>query len=695
VANTRSFSGPTARTLRTNCRALGRALAAYPEPAPVRLPRERAKLAYTEREISAYLALCDAQPTRCRRLRCAALICLGAGAGLIGADLHEVRGNDVVCRSGGVLVEVGGRRPRAVPVLSRYQARLWASAAFAGTGYLIGGTEASRRNVASALVASLSGGTDLPRLEQARLRATWLAELAGLIGLPAFMAATGVDCSQRLGDIVARLPACPPARLGRARGGGLARGPELLSPEGLLGRAEAVVDAAGVAEGLEAALPIGVRPRQLSARTLLVGMLVVLAEGRPAQLSRVLRALGPLNEVDRSRLGVVSERRTGPHALTYRQVEHTARLVTRSLAKAVPDGEPSAALASVCAALLEASEPAWAKSASTSLAVDWTDLESFACPPVPDVRTSAEAEASWGHRRGDGPGQKDEVFYGYYLSAATMVNDETGPAVPELVRRATLSSCRADAVPAFVPALAAMAASGVAIGDVLAGSGYAHRRAEHWAAPLRALGAKLVTDPHPADRGPRGTFGGATCANGNLYCPATPAGLLNLVPLARDATAPQIAAHDQTTADLAHYKLARTCGYDQDGYHRVTCPAVMGKLRCPRRPASMALWHERPTVMSVPEGPPRCCGQQTLTVPPAVNAKTAQSHDYPSAAWRASYARRTAAERTFSTIKDPGQQRHLPGLVPAHGAQRHYCVRDLLPGGAQLAGPGRLRGPGG
>jgi integrase len=206
MANAGAFSAPTARTLRTNCRALGRALAACPEPAPVPLPRERAKKPYTEREISAYLALADAQPTKARCRRSGALICLGAGAGLIGAELSHVRGTDVVARSGGVVVDVGGQRhPRAVPVLSRYQARLVASAGLAGAGYLVGGTERSRRNVASALVASLAGGADLPRLEQARLRATWLAELAQVLGLGAFMAAAGVDCSQRLGDIVRAL----------------------------------------------------------------------------------------------------------------------------------------------------------------------------------------------------------------------------------------------------------------------------------------------------------------------------------------------------------------------------------------------------------------------------------------------------------------------------------------------------------
>jgi len=47
-----------------------------------------------------------------------------------------------------------------------------------------------------------------------------------------------------------------------------------------------------------------------------------------------------------------------------------------------------------------------------------------------------------------------------------------------------------------------------------------------------------------------------------------------------------------------------------------------------------------------------------------VLAKTAQKHDYPSAAWRRSYARRTGAERGFATTKDPRQQRHHSRLVP-------------------------------
>ena len=56
-----------------------------------------------------------------------------------------------------------------------------------------------------------------------------------------------------------------------------------------------------------------------------------------------------------------------------------------------------------------------------------------------------------------------------------------------------------------------------------------------------------------------------------------------------------------------------------------------------------------------------------------MNAKTAQKHDYPSAAHRDSYNRRSAAERTFATIKDPATNDHRPRLVPNHGP-RHIAL---------------------
>ena len=98
-----------------------------------------------------------------------------------------------------------GARPRAVPVLSRYHDLLLASAEFAGSGLVTGGTSPYRKNITTPLIRSLAGGGGLPRLEATRLRATWLADCARLLGLATFMHAAGITCSQRLGDLLAAL----------------------------------------------------------------------------------------------------------------------------------------------------------------------------------------------------------------------------------------------------------------------------------------------------------------------------------------------------------------------------------------------------------------------------------------------------------------------------------------------------------
>jgi hypothetical protein len=433
---------------------------------------------------------------------------------------------------------------------------------------------------------------------------------------------------------------------------------------------EEIIDTSGIAPRIELVLPVGVRHRQLRVRTLLAGMMLSQAGQRPAHLTRVRDALTALPEPGQVRPGVLEDWKTGPHQLTCRQTERTFGLVTDALARDVPDGLPSQALARICDDLLEASIPDQVKDASTSLAVDWTDVETFSRPPSRGSSDCAGPEASWGHRSGGGPGQDSELFFGSCAPAATMMREEHGPAVPELARRMTVCSCHAGPARALVPVLTAMPEDGIPPGGILAGSGYAHRDAAAWAAPLRQSGAQLVQDLHPPGRGPRGTHHGAIIANGNLYCPATPRTLLELTPLARDATPDQVAAHDQQTAETARYKLGKITTDDHDGYHRVMCPAAMGKIRCPLRPASMRLDRDRPEILTPPGHPPTCCIQQTITVPPQTCAKTAQKHDYPSNEHRKSYARRTGAERTFSTAKDPASNNiargwtRLMGLAP-------------------------------
>jgi integrase len=219
IEGCRSVSPATRRTLRTNLRALAHALEAFPEPDPVPLARERAKQPYSPGEIDGFLRLAAAQSTRARGLRASALVCLGAGAGIITGELRHVRGSDIVERSGGVIVQVSGARARAVPVLERYHERLSEAAAFAGDRYVIGGRNPDRRNVTDSLCAALSTDLALPRLQAGRLRSTWLVQCARRIGLGVFMQAAGITCSQRLGDLAAGLPSATEAELVALLGG--------------------------------------------------------------------------------------------------------------------------------------------------------------------------------------------------------------------------------------------------------------------------------------------------------------------------------------------------------------------------------------------------------------------------------------------------------------------------------------------
>jgi hypothetical protein len=211
----------------------------------------------------------------------------------------------------------------------------------------------------------------------------------------------------------------------------------------------------------------------------------------------------------------------------------------------------------------------------------------------------------------------------------------------------------------------------------------ASRSATCWPTPATPTASRRTGHPRCAPPAPPSsrTSTPATAAPGApTPAPSSPTGtctarppprtLLELGPLARTATPAQAAAHDARTAEAARYKLGRLTADDADGYHRVACPAATGKARCPLRPPSMTLDRGRPEILAPPRHPQACCTQQTLTVPADVLAKTAQKHDYPSAAWRRSYARRSGAERGFATIKDPAASDisrgwcRLMGLAP-------------------------------
>ena len=441
---------------------------------------------------------------------------------------------------------------------------------------------------------------------------------------------------------------------------------------------EAALSDSGVAETLNALLPKGGRPRQLGPNTVLLGVMLALDAGRPAQLKAAWRALSKLSVPEQLALGFVAPGDHRWHRATYRQYEDAFTKIVKAIDPSpVPsfkgvaaNGRASwlkaarskvdptakqAVLHRVAQALVEASVPAEHKDSSRSLAIDWTDHETWSRPRANDDPEPAnDPDASWGHAKRNAPGAKDHLFFGYYAQVATMVKDDRGgPPVPELVRRIAFAAPRDDPATVMASVLVSAGKEGLLLEDVLCDCGYSNREPRSFARPLRAAGARLVMDLHPNDRGPRGTFEGAVICNGQLYCPKTPPGLLSLGPLTRGAQQQQAADHDRKCEELACYRFSVVTAPDGEGYQRFSCPAATGKCRCVLKPTSMALSNDRPSVLGPPGNEERCCRQQTITVPPQVNEKTRQAHAYPSAAHRASYGRRTAAERAYASLADP------------------------------------------
>ena len=81
--------------------------------------------------------------------------------------------------------------------------------------------------------------------------------------------------------------------------------------------------------------------------------------------------------------------------------------------------EPAGLDQHICDALLGASVPGQFKDTSASLAVDWTDLESFSRPPPRGTSDCADPEASWGHRKDNLLRSQDELAAPRYRRAGT------------------------------------------------------------------------------------------------------------------------------------------------------------------------------------------------------------------------------------------------------------------------------------
>ena len=195
-----NWSNGTRRNMRTRLFTVSQALlgaeARIPRLNP--LPGETPSKPYSKEEIIALRSWAKGQRTPTRRRDAIILLALGAGAGLKVEDFFPLRRRDIVEIDGFVIVNVGGRRARQVPVMSEWESDLVdAIATLPPESYVFSGGRTGRnKNTITHFVDRTSG--DL-KPHTFRLRVTWLVHHL-TVGTPVkpFLAAAGVGSSDLL-----------------------------------------------------------------------------------------------------------------------------------------------------------------------------------------------------------------------------------------------------------------------------------------------------------------------------------------------------------------------------------------------------------------------------------------------------------------------------------------------------------------
>lgn len=173
---------------------LGRAL--FP---PRALPLKRSSVAppYSVAEATELVSWSRGLPTAHMRRNCRALLALGLGAGLSSQQITSLVGTDVHVEDGVVLIEVGGKMARTVPVH-----RLWADevlglAEESGPRpfYMPDRARITRRDILGFIERCTGEG--LPKFNVQRLRITWMvAHLTAGTPLAGLVRASGVGVGQ-------------------------------------------------------------------------------------------------------------------------------------------------------------------------------------------------------------------------------------------------------------------------------------------------------------------------------------------------------------------------------------------------------------------------------------------------------------------------------------------------------------------
>lgn len=157
---------------------------------------------YSQAEQAALYSWATGQPDGERYSSAMTLLALGLGAGLTGSEIARLKIDDIQVDDEGVVVHVGGARPREVPVLRDWEGMLEERVAGRdpGSWAFREGREGENRNLVTDFAARSRGEVGL---QARRMRATWIVRhLDAGTPLAALLLAAGFQKPEALGKFI-------------------------------------------------------------------------------------------------------------------------------------------------------------------------------------------------------------------------------------------------------------------------------------------------------------------------------------------------------------------------------------------------------------------------------------------------------------------------------------------------------------
>jgi hypothetical protein len=299
-----------------------------------------------------------------------------------------------------------------------------------------------------------------------------------------------------------------------------------------------------------------------------------------------------------------------------------------------------------------------------------------------EQKRRVDVDAGWGVKTSKNG--KAERFFGYHEHTLVQISDgrDDGDTVPALIVAFELTAANEDIVDV---SLAMIDRTPLDLADLAVDRHYHFKTVDRW---KKQLDRRNIAQHHDLRVDEHGFTESASLrwAAGWAHCPATPDALGSIPPMPFSSAPREVHQEWQSQVDLREsYAMRQHDRPDENGKHRVQCPALAGKIGCPLRPGTGASATisglpivENPPVLGGPNPAPLCCTQRTVRVTPPANVfKLQQRFYWGSKDWARIYSRRSLVEGSYGNRKNVSTENLRRGQFQIFGLVWVHIVMGL------------------